>query len=343
MASITKHKDNYRAQVCVKGERETKVFRTKREASAWAAERETFLRNETSLSAGGRYTLLDALRRYAEEESPKKKGHKWELVRLAAFETILPSGMKIGDVTTPVLAQWRDARMKQVSPGTVIREIGLLSAVLSVARREWQWIAVNPLSDVRRPPPPEHRDRIISLSEIRKILKSMNYTTKPVRSVTAATAIAFLFSLRTGVRAGEICSLPWASVYKNYCTVNGKTGIRDVPLSHQANRLIRQCYGWDDTFVIGLNTSTLDALFRRHRDRLGLKGFRFHDARHTAATRIVKSGRVDVLSLCKIFGWSNVKQAMTYFNPTGDDLAKMLSPPSRNPQIRLVSDRKRLA
>jgi integrase len=68
----------------------------------------------------------------------------------------------------------------------------------------------------------------------------------------------------------------------------------------------------------------LDTLFRRARKRAKLEGFTFHDSRHTAATRIALSGRVNVLELCKIFGWKSATQALTYFNPTADDLAAKL-------------------
>lgn len=51
---------------------------------------------------------------------------------------------------------------------------------------------------------------------------------------------------------------------------------------------------------------------------------RFHDARHTAATRIAR--RLDVLDLCKMFGWSNPRQAMAYYNPTAGEIASRLKP-----------------
>jgi integrase len=55
-----------------------------------------------------------------------------------------------------------------------------------------------------------------------------------------------------------------------------------------------------------------------------LAGFTFHDARHTAATRLAMGRRVDVLELCRIMGWKNPKQAMVYFNPTASQIAARL-------------------
>ena len=75
-----------------------------------------------------------------------------------------------------------------------------------------------------------------------------------------------------------------------------------MPTLHHTERIIEAMRGWDEVYVFGLKSPTLDALFRKYRTRAGLSGFTFHDTRHTAATRL--AGRVDVLTLCKIFGWS---------------------------------------
>ena len=80
--------------------------------------------------------------------------------------------------------------------------------------------------------------------------------------------------------------------------------------------------GWDDELVFGLKAASLDALFRRYRVQAGLEGFTFHDSRHTAATMLAK--KVDVLTLCKIFGWKDTKQSLTYYNPTSSSIAALL-------------------
>lgn len=323
MASIKPHKYGFRVQICVLNVRDSKVFRTKREASAWASIRESEIRSDKSKPTGDLFTLLDALRKYGKEVSPKKKGVVKERIRLQAFEDLLPCHLMMSEVTPAILAQWRDKRLQEVKPGSVLWDFSLLSNVFEVARREWGWIKANPISDVRRPSSPPHRDRTITWSEIRLMLKAMHYTRKPVRSVSHAVACSFLIALRTGMRAGELCSLPWSKVYPDYATVNGKTGIRDVPLTPQAKRVIEQFRGWDDDFVVGIKTATLDALFRKYRGRAGLSCFTFHDSRHTAATWIAQ--RIPVLDLCKMFGWSNPKMAMVYYNPTASDISKRLS------------------
>jgi len=55
-------------------------------------------------------------------------------------------------------ADWRDRRMTEVAPASVIREMQLMSAVLNVARKEWGMISENPISDVNRPSKPPPRE-----------------------------------------------------------------------------------------------------------------------------------------------------------------------------------------
>lgn len=118
MASVTKTSNGYRAQVYVKGVRDSQVFRTKREADAWAAARETSLRAEAIAAPGDKHTLAEALTKYSEEVSPIKRGARWENVRIAAMlkSPIFPVGL-IGKITPEIIGQWRDERLKMVSAG----------------------------------------------------------------------------------------------------------------------------------------------------------------------------------------------------------------------------------
>ena len=317
----------WRVQFMVKGVRDGGTFPTAREANEYQVRRTAELLAVKSGKVGTVKTLRDALRRYAEEVSPTKRGESKEIIRLAAFERqALPLDKKLADLTTADLALWRDSRLAVNARGSVLRDMTLLGSVLEVARREWQWIEANPMRDVKRPANPDHRQRVISGVEVRRMLRVMGYTRGPARSVSQAVACAFLLALSTGMRAGEICGLTWDRVRGDHVrlleTKNGTA--RDVPLSTVARRIVARMEGFDAVLVFGITSQTLDALFRKYRDRAGLAGFTFHDSRHTAATRLALSGKVQALELCAIMGWRNPKQAMTYFNPTASQLAARL-------------------
>jgi integrase len=335
MASITKVATGYRAQVYVKGMRDSAIRRTKREAEIWAAERTIQLRDEVQKAPGIKHTLEQAIDKYVYEVVPTKRGNVKEEIRFQAMKRELPINLPIAKITPEIIGKWRDDLLaKGLSPGTVLRYMGQASSMFETARREWRWIPSNPVRDVRKPRAPDHRDITITRAQIKAMLRGFNYSpSKPPRSVTQSCGIAFLFALRTGMRAGEICGLTWENVHDDYCHLPvTKTKARDVPLMDKAIRLIEKMRGFDEKLVFGIKPQTLDALFRKTRDRAGLSGFTFHDSRHTAATWL--SHKVDVLTLCKIFGWTNTSQALTYYNPKASDIAKQLSAKTKRGQSR---------
>lgn len=329
MPSVQPSGKGYRAQVAVLGERDSQTFKTRREATQWGARRDAELRAGAG-GLGAQKTLQDALTRYADEVSPQRRGWRWEHLRLAAFaRSVLPVRMRLHQVQAEHIALWRDARLAQVSPGTVLREVALLSAVFEVARREWRWLDSNPVKIVRKPAAPAHRERLISWREIKRQLRALGYRAgQPARSVTQAVGLCFLAALRTGMRAGELARCTWPQVRGDHVhLVAGTTksgAARDVPLSLKARRILRLARGFDPVLVFGVSGPTLDTLFRRARTRAGLAGFTFHDARHTAATWIGSSGRLSMLEMCKMFGWRDPKHALVYFNPGVAGLAAKL-------------------
>lgn len=326
MASIQKTAKGYRVQIKKLGVRDSETFPTRREAVEWAAKRELEITAQATKPLGEQHTLRDALRKYAEEVSPTKRGARWEEVRLAAFESYkLPLDTPIGRVTAQHIADFRDARGAKVGPAAVLREITLLSSVFQTAKLEWGWVESNPCRDIRKPAQVKHRERVLAWWEVRKLLRAMGYQrTGKVTSTGQSVAMCMLLAIRTGMRAGELCGLTWGHVYTDHChlplTKSGRS--RDVPLSTKARKILARMKGWDDEYVFGLKTASLDALFRKYRARAGLDGFTWHDTRHTAATMISK--KVDVLDLCKIFGWTDPKMAMKYYNPHASSIAALL-------------------
>lgn len=314
----------WRIQFMVRGVRDGGTFPTKRAADDYQARRRSEIIATSTGKAGSVKTLIQAFDEYAEKVSSTKRGETKELVRLNAFKRQrLPVHKKMSDITTADLVQWRDSRLAINARGSVLRDMTLLGNVFEVARREWQWIPTNPMTDVKRPANPDHRERTITPQEIRAMLRALRYAPK-VRSVSNAVGHCFLLALSTGMRAGELCAIGWKDVKKDHVVLHvSKTGAgRLVPLSAVGRKLIQRMEGWDDVSVFGLKPQTLDANFRKYRDKAGLAGFTFHDSRRNAATRI--SQLVQPLMLTRIFGWKDPKMAMTYYAPTVSDMADLL-------------------
>lgn len=319
MASILKVGNKYKAQIARHGVRKSKTFATRQTAKDWAARQEYLIINADQIATTQTFGAI--MDRYAREVSPTKRGARWEMIRLEKLQRDDVAKVQMGDLAPKHIADWRDTRLKEVAPASVIREMQLMSSVLNVARREWGLIKVNPVSDVRKPTKPPARDRLPTEDEIDRLTHSAG---SDLSKATARSFHAFLFAIETAMRAGEIVGLEWDKVdlvrrvARLTQTKNGRP--REVPLSTEAVRLLEALPHLDPVF--GLSSRQHDALFRKLRDRAGVEGLTFHDSRHAAITRLAK--KLDVLDLARMVGHTDLKMLMVYYNESAEEMAKRL-------------------
>ncbi|KVV40372.1 hypothetical protein [Burkholderia ubonensis] len=99
---------------------------------------ETEIRTQKGRDPSELHTVGEMFREYIKKVSDKKAGARSEMLRLKAFEKDFPhlAGLKLAQFKTPQLVEWRDARLKKVKPGSVVRDINLIRNVFYTARDE---------------------------------------------------------------------------------------------------------------------------------------------------------------------------------------------------------------
>lgn len=315
----------WQAQVQHLGKRLSKVFDTKGEAGHWAKNQSQELKTEKQTGIDLSKTFKGVALKYLEEVSPKKRGERWERVRIKALmEDEHFSSVKFAKVDSTLISQWRDSRLKTVQPSTVNRDLNLLSAIFTKAIKEWKIITENPVSQIDRPKNPPARDKLISQYEIDTFLKAVPYNPKKAaKTLSERVAVAFLFAIESGMRCGELCSITKADLNGNVARLKmTKNGLpRSVPLSKEAVRLLSLLPDCDGP-VFGLKSSQIDTAFRRIKSGIEGADYTFHDSRHLAVTRMAK--KVDAMTLARIVGHSDLRQTLKYYNPDIKDLAKLL-------------------
>lgn len=319
MASIRKRGTTYRVELYRNGQRESASFPTKREAAQWALQREAEL-------TGARLpdkSLADALDRYGDEVSPSHRGSRWELLRLDNLATYPIARVPVADLAGQDIAAWRDARLAEVSPATVAREMTLLRSVLEACRLDWGWVRANPMADVRRPRTPTSRKRRVTQDEIDRISLACGLDELRADTMLNRTGLAFLFALETAMRAGEILGMVWPDVAEKSVrlprTKNGD--VRHVPLSPRAREILALLPKTDGP-VFGLHPGTRDALWRKAVARTKIPDLHFHDSRAEAIWRLSK--KLDVMELARVIGHRNIASLLLYYNVSADDLADRL-------------------
>ena len=97
--------------------------------------------------------LSKVLARYSEEIAVTHKGWRQEQSRCKGLGERLGS-RKLLELTPSALAEYREERLKKVSPKTVREELSLLQRVFNVCLKDWGITLpnnANPLAMVRKP------------------------------------------------------------------------------------------------------------------------------------------------------------------------------------------------
>lgn len=199
----------------------------------------------------------------------------------------------------------------------VHRVLSLLRAMLKVAERE-DWITRSPFG--RGKPlinmaDEKPRERILSRDEEARLLAACTGKRAPLRAV-------LICALDTGMRRGEIISLKWRWVdflgnriwieAFNTKTMKGRAVPMSARLATELKRLEAEKKPNGDDLVFDSKGRFHNSLKRTCKEA-GIEGFRFHDCRHTTASRLIQGG-MPLVEVSRILGHSTLMMSYRYSN-----------------------------
>ena len=326
MASLRQHGKGWQARIRRQGYPDiTKSFQIRQDAERWARALESELDKGqfVSIDEAQRSTLGDLIRRYLVEVTPTMKGATEDTIRLKAMMRKPIAKWSMANLSAARIAAYRDERLKEVSGGTVIRELAYLSSIINHARREWGINVSNPVQMVRKPQSPQARSRVLTSEEIEKLLQAL----EPQGRRSHWTKPAVQLALATAMRRGELLSLRWVNIDLQGQTAflpNTKNGdSRMVPLSTAAVQVLEGLPKHISGVGIPVKFFSLDAAFKRARKRAGLDDVRFHDLRRTAITCLAEK-LPNVIELAAVSGHKSLMVLKSYYRPSAKELAQKL-------------------
>ena len=231
---------------------------------------------------------------------------------------------KLSQITVKDIDDFKLIRLRDVKPSSLNRELATLSHLFNYAKRQKRYFGENPVSISKLLPEHNQVERTLTLEEEERLLNNCpNYL-----------RVIVVCALNTGMRIGEIISLKWNNVdldnnvitLEHTNTKNKKS--RRIPTnSYLRNLLIEQKLKVGNADHVFLNSKgvpykrydSLNQAFRRAKKMAGIENLRFHDLRHSAATRMAESG-VSIIAINKILGHADLKTTMRYAHP--DDSLK---------------------
>lgn len=261
---------------------------------------------------------------YFEWAKINKRSYRREIYRYK--KVLLPffKGKRLNEINTWLIEKFKLSMAKEHKPATVNRELSLLSIMFSKAI-EWGKTQEHPIKGgkVKKLREDNITERPLSDEEEKLLLDNANGFLKSI----------IITALDTGMRRGEILGITWNDVdLKNRTilvrnTKNGKD--RRLPMTERVSYAIialnkSRPYG-DWLFYKNGNGGSwaVNSAFRRLINRIGLNGLRFHDFRHTFATRLVTSG-IDIVTVQILLGHSDIRMTMRYSHPGSSEMRKAI-------------------
>lgn len=280
-------------------------------------------------------TFLD-LATYYEKEYPKPAEYV-DGRKVAGVRSIVPAKVtvralkdhfgkrQLRGITHSDIREFRAIRLatktrakKQRSIAAVNRELEKMRRLLNIAEREG-WILRNPMrngdplisiADERK------RERILTREEeLRLLAECENRYRKHLRPIV-------ICALDTGMRRGEIFGLKWSDVdfEERVLTIrafNTKT-MKERQVSLTTRLMIELERIWEespknrDQLVFGF-TDNVKKSWTSVRTKAGLPDVRFHDLRHTAATRLV-AAHLPLPEVGRVLGHTQANTTYRYVN-----------------------------
>ena len=265
-------------------------------------------------------TLSEFSGEYIEYVRDIKQNRSWKCAIQYLAHLQRPFGdKKLSQISAKDIDDFKLSRLRAVKPSTVNRELACLSHLLNYAKRRKVFFGDNPVSISKLLPEHNTVDRTLTPDEEAKLLNS---SSPELRAI-------IICALNTAMRKNEILTLRWENVnldnniitLEHTNTKSKKT--RRIPINSTLRTLLLEQRlkgrGSDYVFVSSKGTpyarhDSLKQAFIGACKRANIKGLRFHDLRHTAATRMVESG-VSIVAVSRILGHADLKTTMRYAHP----------------------------
>ncbi|MEQ9488804.1 MAG: site-specific integrase [Alphaproteobacteria bacterium] len=248
----------------------------------------------------------EALLRYAQERK-RANLNGYETNVKYRLQLLLDrfDGMNVAEISHREVLRFSEDRLATVKPGTAQRDLATLRAILNKACREGYLVSLPTFPKTKKV---KTRCRWLTSDEEHRLMQA---APSRLRQIIA-------FAVDTGGRRSELLGLDWRNVDMDQSritfvdTKNGED--RSIRLTARARQVLLELgpqlsgpvFTWKGKVMHDCRSS-----FDRARSAAGLKDFRFHDLRHTFASRLVQNG-VSIYEVMHLTGHKSLAMVQRY-------------------------------
>jgi integrase len=337
------HRERWYADFTIRGKR----YRIKLEAQdkeqakkmAAQAEYDVLAGNYRFLQNAKQITLRELSDRYLEYAKTKKRSWKRDIVSLKNILRIEIDNKKLGDyavdsIRVVHIQKYQVLRKKELNEryatkgiaeedrnyATCNRELACLRHIFNMGI-EWELLTRNPVaSKVIRFDREKSRKRTLEDDEFSWLLDVCSGHLFQI----------VIVALNTGMRLGEILGLKWENIRLDQGkieikhTKNGED--RSIPINSSLRTMLKSMPHENEFLFVnreGKRIGSIKTAWWNALKKAGIDNFRFHDLRHTVATRLAQAN-VPESVIAMILGHKRASITSRYINPHWVEMASAM-------------------
>jgi integrase len=301
-----------------------KTFILKEDAVKWSRDTEVKIEQGLyqDLTLAKTTKLKDVLAQYRDRVSINKKGYEQERYKINKIIRSDIADKTLSQLTPLVLFEFIEQQKKLYTASTVNKSITIVNLSLNFAER-FLGISLNknPLKFIKRLKESQFVGQVIEPHEEALLLKHAEFS----KLYWLKTAI--ILGIDCGLRRGEILKLKAEDINYNNCTAilrdtkNGET--REIGLSSRAIQELKKLpVSIDGKLFPCKRLDTFTFYYNQLKRWSGVKK-RFHDTRHTFASRSTTSGW-SITEIAAQGGWKQLQVLKRYTHIKAEYLAKKM-------------------
>jgi len=227
----------------------------------------------------------------------------------------------IEDITQGMIELWRIELKKSMTEATTNRYLALLKVIFTYAISQGD-CEESPARKVKKFKEEHKPIRFLTTDEFKRLFMACEQ--EHLRKFLA-------IGIFTGMRMGEILSLRWGDCDFNTNHVyirRSKSAKRDpIPICENLRRFLLQYKGGEGDFIIQYKGKPINKLRNSWRtlcNRVGIKGVRIHDLRHSFASWLILRG-TDIRTIQSLLGHRSLVTTMVYTHIVDEEKQKAVN------------------
>lgn len=276
-------------------------------------------REETKFSVD---RLCDTFLAYSKTN---KKSYKQDKSRVKVIRKFFCKYKYINSIRLDNIEQFKNELLSRgLKQVTVNKYLEIISKMFNIAIRN-KWTVENPVKDTKFTIINDNKFRILGIDEQNKLLDAVKGT---------YLEGIIIFALNTGLRKSDILPLKWEDIqsYNDkviHLYVRKTNKYVDMPCTNMLYEFLERTPKGNRHGALFINPITKKApkeikrAWNTAKSKAGIKNFRFHDLRHTVATRLVNAG-VPLPTVKLVMTHSDISTTMKYVHTPQEELFKAM-------------------